>query len=191
MIKCVLCLLAMTGAVPAPAANALNYWAAPAAAGTGDGSSLANAAYYLNSSFWSAVQSQLQSINVNVNLLDGNYNAGLLALTDMGNPLHRLTLQAANRFGPVFSPTSDHILDLTGTQNAALDGLVFNGPTPYWGIVCQPDYLKPCRNIGIYNCRFLNLTNAYYGAIGLLNGTRMFSCPTARLRTSPTGGTPT
>jgi hypothetical protein len=162
----------MTGAVPAQAANALDYWAAPAATGTGDGSSSANAAAYLNANLWSLVQSRLQTTNVTVNLLDGNYNAGLLALNDMGNPLHRLALQAANRFGPVFGPTTDHILDLIGSQNIGLDGLVFTGPTPYWGILCQPDYLKPCRNIGLYNCRFLNLTNAYYGAIGLLNGTR-------------------
>jgi hypothetical protein len=30
----------------------------------------------------------------------------------------------------------------------------------------------PCRDIEITNCWFLNLTNAYYAAIGLLNGTR-------------------
>ena len=43
-----------------------DYWLAPAATGTGDGSSSANAAGYLNSSFWSSIQSRLQITNVNV-----------------------------------------------------------------------------------------------------------------------------
>jgi hypothetical protein len=49
---------------------------------------------------------------------------------------------------------------------------VFNGPTPYWAVYCIPNNFNPCRNICINNCQFLNLTNAYYAAIGLLNGTR-------------------
>jgi hypothetical protein len=154
------------------ATNAIKYWVGPAGAGTGDGSSPVNAAYYMNPSFWTGIQSPLQSSNVNVNFVDGAYNGGNLILQDLGNPLHWLVLQAVDLYGAVFSPTSNHILDLTGSQRIGLDGLVFNGPTPYWGIVCQPDYLKPCRDIALYNCRFQDLTNAYYGALGLINGVR-------------------
>lgn len=149
-----------------------SYWVAPAAAGTGDGSSSANAAYYLNTSFWSTAQSQLQTADVNVNLLDGNYSAGTLTLTDMGKPLHRLCLQAVDLYGPAISTTGSTILNIVGSQNIKFYGLVFTGPCSSWGIDCQPDYLKPCRNLEVSWCRFLNLTNAYYGAIGLVNGTR-------------------
>jgi hypothetical protein len=147
------------------------YWAAPSAAGTGDGSSSANAAYYLNSTLWSTVQSSLSTANVNVNFLSGAYNAGTLNFTNKGNPLHQLILASMIPHGAVFSPSAN-ILQLYGCQNFELNGLVFNGPTPYWGIYCIPNYLNPCRNIEITNCWFLNLTNAYYAAIGLLNGTR-------------------
>jgi hypothetical protein len=153
-------------------ASAINYWAAPAAAGAGDGSSSVNAAYYLNSNFWSTVQSQLQTADVNVNLLDGNYSAGTLTLIDLGRPLHRLCLQSVNLYGPAFSTTGNTIVNIVGSQNIKFYGLVFNGPCSSWGIDCQPDYLKPCRNLEISYCRFLNLTNAYYGAIGLINGVR-------------------
>jgi hypothetical protein len=148
-----------------------NYWVAPAAAGTGSGSSAANAAYYLNSSFWNGVQSQLQSGNVTVNFVTGAYNADSLNFTNMGNLLHPLTLTAVTPQGAVFSPSAN-IVQLYGCQNFQLNGLVFTGPTPYWAVYCIPNGSMPCRNVEISNCWFLNLTNAYYAAIGLLNGTR-------------------
>ncbi|HTV39737.1 MAG TPA: hypothetical protein VMF08_04120 [Candidatus Sulfotelmatobacter sp.] len=159
------------GLAPAVTNAPVNYWAAPAALGTGDGSSSNNAVSYLNPTFWSGLQSQLQSSNVIVNFVSGNYNAGTLSMTNMGNPLHSLTLAAVTPYGAVFSPSAN-ILTLYGCQNYILNGLVFNGPTPYWGVYCLPNYLNPTRNICINNCRFLNLTNAEYAAIGLLNGDR-------------------
>lgn len=147
-----------------------SYWVAPTAAGTGDGSSSANAASYLNSSFWSGIQSQLQVTSVNVNLVDGNYSAGTLNLNDMGNPLRRLTLQAVNLYGPVFSTTGNTIVSILGSQNIKFNGILFTGPVQYWGVNCQPDYLKPCRNLEFSYCQFINLTNVVYGALGLVNG---------------------
>ena len=151
--------------------SAVTYYAAPAATGAGDGSSPLSAASYLNSSFWSTVQSQLQTTNVNVNLIAGSYNAGTLTLTDIGNPLHQLCLQSVSLYGPVFSTTGSTIINIVGSQNIKFYGIMFNGPCTSWGIDCQPDYLKACRNLEISYCQFLNLTNAYYGAIGLNNGT--------------------
>jgi hypothetical protein len=148
-----------------------SFWAAPATTGTGDGSSTNNAANYLDATFWSGIQNALRTNNVNVNLLDGNYTAGTLSLTDMGNPLHRLILQAVDLYAPVFSGTGD-LVDLSGSQNIKLYGIIFTGPSPYWAAHCEPDYLLPCRNLEFSCCQFINLTNAYYGAIGVLNGTR-------------------
>src|SRR5258708_23283362 len=126
----------------------LNYWAAPVAAGTGDGSSQANAANYLNSTFWSAVQVEIAVIDVTVNFLDGNYNAGTLNLNDMGNPLHRLLLQAQNRYGAAFSTTGNTIVGITGWQNIEFYGILFTGPCSSWGIDCQPNHLKSSRSLG-------------------------------------------
>ncbi|HEV2318257.1 MAG TPA: hypothetical protein VGV18_00795, partial [Verrucomicrobiae bacterium] len=152
-------------------ANAVNYWVAPAATGTGDGSSSVNAASYLNWTFWTGLQSQLNNTNVYVNFLNGAYN-GMLSLTNMGNPIHQLTLAAVTPYGPIFSPSVNAIIQLYGCQNFQLNGLVFNGPAPYWGLYCLQNGFNPCRNITVNNCQFLNLTNAYYAAIGLLNGVR-------------------
>ncbi|HEY1790644.1 MAG TPA: hypothetical protein VGJ73_21020, partial [Verrucomicrobiae bacterium] len=152
-------------------ANALNYWAAPTAQFAGDGTSPGSAASYLNPTFWNGVQSQLNNTNVTVNFLTGAYNGGTLSMTNMGNPIHLLTLAAVTPYGAVFSPSAN-VLQLYGCQNYQLNGLVFNGPTPYWAVYCIPNNFNPCRNICINNCQFLNLTNAEYAAIGLLNGTR-------------------
>ena len=148
------------------------YWVGPAASGTGDGSSSANAASFLNYSFWTNVQSQLQSANVNVNLQDGSYYAGTLNFTNMGNPVHRLTLQAADLYKPVFNGAVGSLISITGSQNIKFYGMVFSGPASYWGIECLPNGLNPCRNLEFSNCQLINLTNILYGAIGLVNGAR-------------------
>lgn len=152
-------------------ANALNYWVAPAAAGTGDGSSSFNAASYLNWTFWTSLQSQLNNTNIYVNFLNGNYNAGTLSFTNMGNPLHQLTMAAVTPYGAVFSPSAN-IIQLYGCQNFQINGLVFNGPSPYWGLYCLQNGFNPSRNVTVDSCQFLSLTNALYAAIGLLNGVR-------------------
>ncbi|HEY2081578.1 MAG TPA: hypothetical protein VGI88_02250, partial [Verrucomicrobiae bacterium] len=150
----------------------VTYWAAPTAAGSGDGSSAANAAGYLNATFWSTVQGQLSSSDVNVNFQNGNYSAGMLALTNMGSPLHQLSLQASNLYGPLFSTTGNTIVNIVGSQNIKFYGIQFTGPCSSWGVDCQPNYLRPCRDLEFSYCRFQDLTNAYYGAIGLVNGVR-------------------
>jgi hypothetical protein len=161
----------MLTAVAVPITNN-TYWVASAAVGTGDVSSSANAASYLDSSFWSGIQSRLQVTNININLTDGNYNAGTLNLKDMGDPLHQLILQAVNTYGPVFSPITNNIIGITGSQNIKFEGIKFTGTCSSWGVICQPDYLNACRNLEFSYCQFINLTNAYYGAIGLVNGIR-------------------
>jgi len=154
-------------------ASVVNYWAAPAATGTGDGSSSANAASYLNSSsFWPAVQSQLQNNTVTVNFLAGTYAANTLGFTNMGNPLHQLILSSVTPQGAIFNPNANPIIQFVGSQNIEVSGLELTGPVADWALYCIPNYLAPCRNIEINNCWFVNLTNAYYAAIGLLNGTR-------------------
>lgn len=149
-----------------------NYWVGPSASGTGDGSSSANAASFINYSFWTNVQSQLQAANVNINLKDGNYYAGSLNFTNIGNPLHQLTLQAANLYKPVFTGAVGSLVYITGSQDIKFYGIIFTGPASYWGIECVPNGLHPCRNLEFSYCQLINLTNVLYGAIGLVNGAR-------------------
>lgn len=156
-------------------ADAQNYWVAPTASGSGDGSSSANAASYVNATFWTGtVQPELANANVTVNFQNGVYTAGSLSLTDIGNPLHSLALTAATPQGSTFSLSSsyNYCVYFAGCQNIQLNGFVFTNNVAYWGVYCIPDNMKPCRNVTINNCWFLNLTNATYAAIGLLNGTR-------------------
>lgn len=80
LIVFVLGLLAWGDVAVRGSTNALNYWVAPAATGAGDGSSSLSAAYYLNATFWSGVQSQLSNTNVCVNFLTGTYNTNDLVL---------------------------------------------------------------------------------------------------------------
>jgi hypothetical protein len=167
--------LLLWGILPLQGNAQLSYWVAPAATGTGDGSSSANAAGYSNPTFWSGtVKPQLSSTGVTVNFLSGTYNSGSLSFTNMGNPLYPLTLAAVTPQGSVFSLSSSYsyLVYLSGCQNIQLNGFIFTNNVAYWGVYCIPNGTLPCRNITINNCWFLNLTNAYYAAIGLLNGTR-------------------
>ena len=162
--------LSVTQVVTAPVTN--TYWMAPAALGAGDGSSSANAAGFLNYSFWTNVQSQLQYANVNVNLEDGKYYQGSLNFTNIGDSAHRLTLQAVNLYQPIFTGEVGTLIDMAGSQNIKFYGIVFTGPAQYWGIECLPNGLIPCRNMEFSYCQLINLTNVLYGAIGLVNGAR-------------------
>ncbi len=162
--------LSVFQAVTTPMTN--TYWVGPSALGTGDGSTSANAASFQNSSFWNLVQSDLQTANVDVNLLSGAYYQGVLGFTNMGNPLHRLTLQSVNLYGPDFTAYIDNLLNIHGSQNIKFYGINFSGPARYWVVQCTPNGLYPSRNLEFSYCRFINLTNAYYGAIGLINGVR-------------------
>jgi hypothetical protein len=163
--------LSVTQVVTSPVTNTC--WVAPSALGTGDGSSSANAAGFLNYSFWNNVQTQLLTANVNVNLLDGTYYQGMLGFTNMGNPLHQLTLQAVDRYGADFPGLIGTYLYVLGSQNIKFNGLVFSGNgASYWAAECLPNGLNPCRNLEFSYCQFVNLSNVLYGAIGLVNGTR-------------------
>ena len=162
--------LSVTQVLTAAVTN--TYWMGPAASGTGDGSSSANAASFINYSFWTNVQSQLRTANVMINLQDGNYYAGSLNFTNIGDSSHQLTLQAVNLYKPVFTGAVGTLIYLTGSQNIKFSGIVLTGPASYWGVECIPNGLNACRNLEFSYCQFINLTNILYGALGLVNGVR-------------------
>lgn len=147
-----------------------DYYVAPSAAGTGDGSSATNAAYYLNSTFWtSTVQTALNSAAVTVWFANGTYTAGLLELQNQGNPLHTCTL-AATTSGSVTlqADSAQEIIWLRGSQNFTLSGFVFTGLASQCALNLSyyPNPTKtPTRMITVSHCIFQNLTNLSLGAI--------------------------
>ncbi len=88
--------------------------------------------------------------------------------------MNQLTLAAATPQGAILSPPSSYtsIIYLAGCQNIQLNGFIFTNNVADWGVYCIPNGILPTRNITINNCWFLNLTNATYAAIGLLEGAR-------------------
>lgn len=147
------------------------YYMGPTALGSGDGSSWANRAYLRDYDFWDDVQAELASSPVQVLFASGTY-AEFLGLIRMGDPVNRLYLNANTRGGVVFSASVPYYIKLEGTRNIEIDGFKFTGAATSWGIVCFPDFRRPARDIQIHFCEFEDMTSAYYGAIGLLDGTR-------------------
>ena len=148
-----------------------DYYVAPSAAGTGAGTSAANAAGYLDLTFWnSTVKPALNSGAQTVWFANGTYNAGQLKLTSFGHPLNKCTLKATTTGSVTLSTTSSFqsILWLYGCQNLEVYGLRFTGASSQnaLNLSYYPTVLKSgTRNITISNCWFENLTNLSLGAI--------------------------
>lgn len=145
-------------------------YVAPTAQGTGSGSSAANAAYYLNGTFWSStVQTAVNSAATTVWFANGTYTAGSLMLQNLGHPNHTCTLRATTDGSVTLKADGqNNILWLRGSQNFALRGFRFTG-TPTQAALSLSYYptptKTPTRNIDLYNCWFEDLTNLSLGAI--------------------------
>ncbi|MEN6387029.1 MAG: right-handed parallel beta-helix repeat-containing protein, partial [Phycisphaerales bacterium] len=159
------------------------YYVAPAAQGTGDGSSSANAAQYWNETFWSNVETILGSDDVKVIFADSSeYGNNLtsrkaLYFINFGNPSKKVTLSGTSEAGTIWNHTSttndqDYFIKLEGCQNIEIEKMTFKGNVLKWGVSLAPNSRKPARNIIIDQCTFKNLTSSYYGALGVSDATR-------------------
>ena len=161
-----LCVLALA----ASSARA-DYYVAPNVLGTGSGTSAANAADYLDLTFWNGtVKPGLSSGAQTVWFANGSYTEGLLKLTSVGHPLNKLTLRATTAGSVTMSTTSafQSILWLYGCQNVEVNGIRFTGAPSQNAVNLSfyPTILKSgSRNITIKSCWFENLTNLSLGAI--------------------------
>ena len=147
----------------------LTYYVSSTEKGTGDGSSTVNAAAYLNKVLWQKVQNELNSNSVTVRMLEGTYNSGTLRLNFMGNPMHKLVIQAETDYQVLMSVNSgiSYIIDMKGTQNTTVRGIIFRGPCSTFAVACWAEGKKTARNLQFVNCIFENLTEAKYGALYL------------------------
>jgi hypothetical protein len=161
-----------------------DYFVAPNALGTGTGTSAANAADYLNLTFWnSTVKPALASAAHTVWFANGTYNEGQLKLTSVGDPLNKLTLKATTSGSVTLSTTSSFqsVLWLYGCQNVEVNGVRFTGASSQnaLNLSYYPSILKSgSRTITIKTCWFENLTNLSLGAIllGANHGVTIDGC---------------
>lgn len=149
------------------AKSQLTYYAASAAKGSGNGSSEANAAAYLDKSFWEKVQERLSKNAVTVWLCNGTYHSGTLNLALMGDPMHQLTVRAKTDYEVVIiaDSTMAYIVNLKGSENMVVRGLVFRGPCKSFGVACHAEGKRNARNLRIENCQFLDLEKAKFGGL--------------------------
>ncbi len=145
----------------------LTYYAAPMSKGTGDGSSAANAAEYLDKSFWNKVQEGLNKNAVTVWLGNGVYNTGTLNLSLMGDPTHQLTVRAETDYQVkmIADSTMAYILNLKGAENMVVRGMIFKGPCRSFAVACHAEGKRVARNLRIENCQFLDLEKAKFGGL--------------------------
>src|SRR4051812_1398195 len=148
-----------------------DFFVAPSALGTGSGTSAANAADYLNLTFWnSTVKPALSSASQTVWFANGSYSAGQLKLTTFGNPLHTCVLSATTAGSVTMSTASSvqSILWLYGCQNIEVTGIRFTGASSQNALNLSyfPTIPKSgTRDVTIDNCWFENLTNLSLGAV--------------------------
>jgi hypothetical protein len=180
ILTLMLLLCAITGGYVVNAAEpVLALYAAPNASGTGDGSSIENAAYFRDAKFWQSVNATLQTRPVTVNLVPGQYifskvakgsqSRDTLRFTDFGHPENQFVLQGLVKEGVIFTSDPEEKIDesltiellrFTGT-NAVFRHIHFTGQQ-HMGYTTH----FSGKNILIEECSFTDLINTYYGASG-------------------------
>jgi hypothetical protein len=150
-----------------------DYYVGPTALGNSSGSDWNNRASYLDATFWNSRQTELASVPVVVRFAGGSYTQGMLDLSTKGHPVNLLTLMANTLYAPVFSSAVTHQLKLRGAQNVRVYGLTFSGPDiTSFAVWLQSSGKNTSRFITFDTCKFENLTQVAYGAIGILDNSR-------------------
>ena len=168
-VKNILLISLLLVAFNSEAKSQSTYYVAPSVMGTGDGSSAANAAAYLSTTLWKKIQEGLNANNTTVWMINGTYNSGTLTLNFMGDPMHKLVIQAVTDYQVIMSvnPGTSYIINMKGTHNTYVRGLVFTGPCSSFAVACWSDGKKTARNLQFVNCKFEDLTKAKFGALYL------------------------
>ncbi|HTN22213.1 MAG TPA: hypothetical protein VL125_17175 [Pelobium sp.] len=120
-----------------------------------------------NSAFWTNINSLLNTQAVDIVFADGTYNLNsTINLNGVGNNTHRLQLKANTIGAAVFtSSIADSVSDLMmlkNCKNILLHRLKFTG-----GVIQYALRIRDSQNITIAYCRFVDLPNIGYGALGV------------------------
>jgi len=115
-----------------------------------------------NATFWSNIQTMLQTNNVDVVFADGTYNvSSTIALSNIGSATKKLQLKANTIGAAVFTGSIAKLMSLNNCQNILIHRLKFTGAVSEYALVIQRS-----PNITVAYCRFENMPNLYYGALG-------------------------
>ncbi|WP_343535199.1 hypothetical protein [Pedobacter sp.] len=116
----------------------------------------------LDASFWSGIQTMLQTNHVDVVFADGTYNiASTITLSNIGSATKRLQLKANTVGAAVLTGSIAKLMSLNNCQNILIHRLKFTGAVSEYALVIQRS-----PNITVAYCRFENMPNLYYGAVG-------------------------
>ena len=182
MKKCLSTLAVVLCSLMASAAE-LTLYAAPEAAGKGDGSTVENAARLWDAKLWKNIQKNLSATPVTLQLLPGKYYTQYpaqpdtrLQLTGIGHENNRFTLRGAENNDSIFGRhPEDAKLNLTEPQkllflislrnncrNIVIEKLFFTGDAP-----CRYALqISRSQNILIRNCVWKDFRGALRGASG-------------------------
>ncbi len=164
------------------------FFAAPAASGTGDGSSPENAARWNDQALWERTRVAVKKDAVTVRLAAGSYvvskqpNApatGNLDVTGLGDESHPMTISGAADFATVIrrNPADpDRHEEACRTalavfrkcRNLTIENLFFTGP----GEIGYAMQIRESSDILIRKCAFVDMPGVYYGATGAALGGR-------------------
>lgn len=117
----------------------------------------------LNSAFWSNIQTLLQSNPVDVVFADGTYNlTSTISLANIGHVTNRLQLKCNTIGSAVITGSIATLMSITNnSKNILIHRLKFTGAVTGYGLVIQRS-----QNITVAYCRFEDMPNVYYGAVG-------------------------
>ncbi len=117
----------------------------------------------LNSTFWANIQTLLQSNPVDVVFADGTYNlTSTIALNNIGHATNRLQLKCNTIGSAVITGSIATLMSITNnSQNILVHRLKFTGAVTGYGLVIQRS-----QNVTVAYCRFEDMPNVYYGALG-------------------------
>ncbi|GEM_PF-808780 len=155
-------------------------YVAPNSMGTADGLTAANASDFLDPSFWTAIQSSLQTQPVVVKFVAGDYIRAYteqsLILNEMGHYRNNLLLEGDAGHTIFTAPTGyvtkTIMFSLVNCQNISVKNFHFtgNGSVDYVFRVTSTSG-KTSKNILIENCRWEDMRGIVYGASGTASGT--------------------
>lgn len=161
----------------------LTMYAAPEAAGKGDGSSAADAARFWDVELWKNIQKKLADTPVTLQLLPGKYLTQYPSKPDtrinlygIGNAKNQLIIRGADKNGTVFGrhpedsknmePASRNLQNWItlrkNCQNIVFEKLYFTGN----GACGYPLQVRDSVNITIRDCHWKDMRGVYYGASG-------------------------
>lgn len=116
----------------------------------------------LDAAFWSGIQTMLQTNHVDVVFADGTYNiSSTITLSNIGSATKRLQLKANSVGAAVLTGSITKLMSLNNCQNILIHRLKFTGAVSEYALVIQRS-----PNITVAYCRFENMPNLYYGAVG-------------------------